>query len=80
MMEVQDTGVLPELRAEDRAAAAKELSDADVSVVIVGPMHYREEMIALFTDLFGQPPVEAGGVQLWRNVQGSLARLAGVGA
>lgn len=79
MMEVQDDGVLPNLSAEDRAAAARELSDADVSVVIVGPMRYREQMIALFTDLFGQPPVEAGGVQLWRNVQGSLARLPGVG-
>jgi hypothetical protein len=74
MIDVQDHGVLPVLRAEDRAAAAQELADAGISVVIVGPMQHREEMIALFTDLFGRPPAEAGGVQLWSNVQGSLAR------
>jgi hypothetical protein len=80
MIDVQDHGASPVLRAEDRAAAARELTDAGVSVVIVGPMQHRQEMIALFTDLFGRPPVEAGGVQLWRDVQGSLARLAGIGA
>jgi hypothetical protein len=80
MIDVQDHGLVPTLDAEDRAAAAQELTDADVSVVIVGPMRYRDEMIALFSDLFGRPPVDADGVQLWRNVQGSLARLAGVGA
>ena len=77
MIEVQDHGTQPNLGAEDRAAAAQELSDAGVSVVIVGPLRHRPEMIALFTELFGRPPVEVGGVQLWRNVQGSLARLAG---
>jgi hypothetical protein len=30
-------------------------------------MRYRTEMIALFTDLFGKPATEAGGVQLWRD-------------
>jgi len=80
MIDVQDHGVLPNLSATDRAAAAQELTDAGISVVIVGPMRYREEMIALFTDLFGQPPVEAGGVQMWRNVQASLVRLASLGA
>lgn len=80
MIDVQDHGVVPTIHDEDRAAAAQELADADVSVVIVGPMRYRDEMIALFTDLFGRPPVEADGVQLWRNVQGSLARLTGAGA
>ena len=73
MIEVQDHGTLPNLGAEDRAAAAQELTDAGVSVVIVGPMQHREEMVALFTDLLGGPPARADGVDLWRNVEGSLA-------
>ena len=76
MIEVQDHGTQPDLGAEDRAAAAQELSDAGVSVVIVGPMRHREEMVALFTNLFGRPPVKADGVQLWRIAKGSLAGLA----
>ena len=78
MIEVQDHGVLPDLTAEDRAAAARELTDAGVSVVIVGPTRYRQEMLALFTDLFHQPPVEKDGVQLWPDVQLLLSRLAAV--
>ena len=78
MIEVQDHGVLPDLTAEDRAAAARELTDAGVSVVIVGPTRYRQEMLALFTDLFHQPPVEKDGVQLWPDVQLLLRRLAAV--
>jgi hypothetical protein len=74
MIDVQDHGVLPVLNADDRASAAQELADADVSVVIVGPMQHREEMVAFFTDLFGRPPLDTGGVQLWRDVQGSLAK------
>jgi hypothetical protein len=80
MIEVQDHGTLPNLGTEDRAAAARELTDAGVSVVIVGPMQHRDEMVALFTDLFGRSPVKADGVYLWRNVQGSLARPANPGA
>ena len=53
----------------------QELTDADVSIVIVGPLRYRTEMIELFTDLLGRPPIETGGVQLWRDVQGSAAPL-----
>jgi hypothetical protein len=73
MIQVQDHGVRTDLSAADRAAAVQELSDAGVSVVIVGPMRYRSEMIELFTDLLGQPPVETGGVQLWRDVRESVA-------
>jgi hypothetical protein len=73
MMQVQDDGVLPGLSAEDRAAAAQELADAGVTVVIVGPMQHRPEMIALFTDLFGTPPADVDGVQLWRRVPQLLA-------
>ena len=74
MIDAQDHGVLPVLNADDRASAARELADADVSVVIVGPMQHRDEMIAFFTGLFGRPPLDTGGVQLWRNAQGSLAK------
>jgi hypothetical protein len=76
MIDVQDQGVLPVLGAGDRTAATRELTDAGVSVVIVGPTPHRDEMVALFTDLFGQPPVERGGVQLWSQVQLLLARPA----
>ena len=74
MMQVQDDGVLPELSAEDRAAAALELTDVGVTTVIVGPMRYRSEMIAFFTDLFGGPPADVDGVQLWPRVPQLLAR------
>ena len=74
MVDIQDHGVRPVLSPTDRAAAAQELIDADVSVVIVGPLRYRAEMIDLFTDLLGRPPVQTGGVALWRDVQGSLSR------
>jgi hypothetical protein len=30
-------------------------------------------MIDLFTNLLGRPPIETGGVQLWRDVQESFA-------
>ena len=74
MVQVQDHGVRTDLSAADRTAAVQELIDVGVSVVIVGPLRYREEMIDLFTDLIGQPPIETGGVQLWRNVQAAIAR------
>jgi hypothetical protein len=73
MIEVQDHGIQAPLTTEQRAAAAEELRDAQVSTVIVGPLRYRTEMIALFTDLFGRAPIEVDGVQLWRDVQGSIA-------
>lgn len=72
MMDVQDHGTRVVLSAADRAAAARELIDANVSDVIVGPLRYRAEMVALFTDLLGRPPIETGGVELWRNVQVSI--------
>jgi hypothetical protein len=73
MIEVQDHGTHVVLTAADRAAAAQELIRAGVSVVIVGPLRYRTQMVDLFTDLLGGPPIETGGVELWRNVQGSVA-------
>jgi hypothetical protein len=74
MIDVQDHGGRPALTTADRTAAAEELVDVGVSVVIVGPMPHRDDMIALLTDLFGRPPEEVGGVELWRDVQGFPAR------
>jgi hypothetical protein len=68
MIDAQDHGIVPALDGEARSAAFNELRNAGVSVVIVGPMRHRAEMIELFTDLFGEPPIESGGVQLWRDV------------
>jgi hypothetical protein len=73
MMDVRDSGSVPVRTPAGRAAALQELIDAQVSVVIVGPLRYRTEMIALFTDLLGRPPIETGGVQLWRDVQEAVA-------
>jgi hypothetical protein len=36
--------------------------------VIVGPMQNRKQMVVFFTDLFGRPPLEVDGVQIWRDV------------
>ena len=73
MMLVQDLGVRAALGPENRAGAIEELRQAGISVVIVGPLRYRTEMIELFTDLLGRPPIEVDGVQLWRDVQESIA-------
>jgi hypothetical protein len=68
MIDVQDHGVVPTLTTEDRAGALRELADVGISVVIVGPMQHREEMVAMLTDVLGRSPEESGGVQLWRNL------------
>jgi hypothetical protein len=73
MIEVQDHGIVAPLTAEQRAGAIEELRAAQVSVVIVGPLRYRTEMLALFTDLFRRPPTDVDGVQLWRDVQETIA-------
>jgi hypothetical protein len=72
MIQVQDHGIQSPLDDDQRAGAIRELLDAQVSVVIVGPLRYRAEMLALFTDLFRSPPVEIDGVALWRDVQGMI--------
>jgi hypothetical protein len=73
MIRVQDHGERIVLSADDRAAARQELAEAGISVVIVGQLRYRNQMVALFTDLFGRQPEEREGVQIWRDVQGSIA-------
>jgi hypothetical protein len=73
MMDVQDHGTRPVVTPELRAAAIEELARIGVDVVIVGPLRYRSEMVELFTNLLGRPPADVDGVQLWRNVQETIA-------
>jgi hypothetical protein len=51
-----------------QSGALQDLRDASVSAVVVGPMNNRRQMVGFFTDLFGRPPEEVGGVELWRDV------------
>jgi hypothetical protein len=73
MIDVQDHGVEVVLSAADRAGAMQELSDNHISAVIVGTLRYRTEMVDLFTQLLGRPPIESGGVALWRDVQQAVS-------
>ena len=75
MVDVQDNGRTRGLTYEERNAARDDLTAREISVVIVGPMPYRSEMVALFTDLLREPPVQAGGVQIWRDVRQRLQAL-----
>jgi hypothetical protein len=74
MIRIQDTGTATVARGEERTAAVADLATDQVADVIVGPMPHRAEMVAFFTDLLGAPPVETGGVELWRDVPGLLAQ------
>jgi hypothetical protein len=65
---IQDTGVTVVVRGAARQQAAQDLRNASVADVVVGPMNNRRQMVSFFTDLFGRPPEEVGGVEIWRNV------------
>jgi hypothetical protein len=43
------------------------------TAVVVGPMAHADQVVALFTSLFGRPPRQVGGVALWTGVQSLLA-------
>lgn len=68
MQQIQDTGVVIVVRDPLRSVVANVLVADGVQDVVVGPMANRGQMVAFFTDLFGRPPVDIDGVQLWRNV------------
>ena len=72
MIQVQDHGTHVVLGTADKSAADQELIRAGIDDVIVGSMNHRDEMIDLFTQLFGAPPEETGGVALWRNVEARI--------
>jgi len=68
MQKIQDTGVAIVVRGALRPQVATALKADGVQDVVVGPMNTRGQMVAFFTDLFGRPPAQIDGVQLWRNV------------
>ncbi|MEW6226397.1 MAG: hypothetical protein AB1627_17390 [Chloroflexota bacterium] len=70
MERIQDDGVTLVARGEVREQVLRDIAANGITDVIVGPMDHREQMVAFFTDLFGRPPAEVDGVQLWRGVAG----------
>jgi hypothetical protein len=71
MQAIQDEGSAIVVRGEVRNQIARDLEGAGIAVVIVGPMPNRSQMVAFFTDLFGRPPQEVDGVELWTGVAAS---------
>lgn len=71
MVSIQDGGQLVVARGSVRDRVARELTQAGITDVIVGPMDHRRQMVAFLTDLFGRPPIEVDGVALWRAVDRS---------
>ena len=70
MERIQDDGVTMVAGGAVREQVFRDIAAAGITDVIVGPMDHREQMVGFFTDLFGRPPVEVDGVQLWRGVSG----------
>jgi len=71
MVSIQDDGQNIVARGPVRDRVARELTEARITDVIVGPMRYRPQMVGFLTDLFGRPPIEVDGVALWRSVDES---------
>jgi hypothetical protein len=71
MEAIQDKGSMLVARGEVRDQIGRDLESARISVVIVGPMGYRSQMVGFFTDLFQRPPREVEGVELWTDVDTS---------
>jgi hypothetical protein len=71
MERIQDDGVAMVARGAVRDQVFRDIAAAGITDVVVGPMDHREPMVHFFTDLFGRPPVDADGVQLWRGVAGA---------
>jgi hypothetical protein len=65
---IQDQGVALVARGEVRDQVARDLVAKAITDVIVGPMEHRAQMVTFFSDLFGRPPQEVDGVEIWRDV------------
>jgi hypothetical protein len=65
MMEIQDNGTSLVAAGAVRERAIADLVDNGITHVIVGPLKYRDQMVAFFTDLLGTPPDEVEGVEIW---------------
>ncbi len=68
MEAIQDKGITIVARGDVRTQIGRDLRSDGVRDVVVGPMDDHDQMVAFFTDLFGRPPLDVGGVQLWRDV------------
>ncbi len=68
METIQDRGTTLVARGDVRAQVAQDLEAKRITDIIVGPMSHRAEMVAFFSDLFGQAPEGIDGVEIWRNV------------
>ena len=68
MEAIQGGGGILVARGDVRAQIARDLTAKGITDVIVGPMNQRAQMVAFFSDLFGQPPEEVDGVEIWRDV------------
>jgi hypothetical protein len=71
MEAIQDDGTMIVARGAVREQIGRDLTSARISVVIVGPMRARNQMVGFFTDLFGRPPDEVDGVEIWKGVDES---------
>lgn len=65
---IQDRGDALVVRGEVRQQIARDLANAGITDVIVGPLGNRSQMVGFFVDLFGRQPLDIDGVQLWRDV------------
>ena len=74
MEAIQDNGTTIVARGAVREQIGRDLEAARISVVIVGPMRARAQMVAFFGDLFGRPPGEVDGVEIWKGVDASGVR------
>ena len=70
---IQDGASLRAIDVATFVAVENELRSLDVSTVLVGPMPNRRQAVLLFTYLLHRPPVFAGGVAVWPDVQTLLA-------
>ena len=68
METIQGQGITIVARGDVRAQVAADLRTKGITDVVVGPMGQRAQMVSFFSDLFGQPPEEIDGVEIWRNV------------
>src|SRR6266568_4900167 len=68
LMRMIEQGEEPPALSDDlRGQVLRDLGAWKVEAIIVGPMPYRERMIAFFTWLMGTPPRQDGGVYIWRR-------------
>jgi hypothetical protein len=58
-------GLAPAMTSQARLGYGHDLQAWQVQTVIVGPMANEDQMLRFFSDLFGRPPTEEGGVFVW---------------